>query len=42
MKEKIRVLIADDNIEFAMTLNGYLEKDEDMEEVIKGGFGGLR
>ncbi len=33
MKEKIKVLIADDNIEFAMTLQGYLEKEEDMEIV---------
>lgn len=33
MKEKIRVLIADDNIEFAITLNGYLEKEEEMEVV---------
>lgn len=33
MKEKIRVLIADDNVEFAMTLHGYLEKDEEMEIV---------
>ena len=33
MKEKIRVLIADDNIEFAMTLHGYLEKEEEMEVV---------
>lgn len=33
MKEKIRVLIADDNIEFAMTLNGYLEKEEEMEVI---------
>ena len=31
MKEKITVLIADDNNEFAMTLMSYLEKDEDME-----------
>lgn len=33
MKDKIRVLIADDNVEFAMTLNGYLEKEEEMEVV---------
>ena len=33
MKEKIRVLIADDNIEFAITLNGYLEKEEEMEVI---------
>ena len=33
MKEKIKVLIADDNIEFAITLNGYLEKNENMEVV---------
>ena len=31
--DKIRVLIADDNVEFAMTLNGYLEKEEEMEVV---------
>ena len=33
MKDKIRVLIADDNIEFAMTLNSYLEKEEEMEVI---------
>lgn len=33
MKEKIRVLIADDNLEFAMTLHSYLEKEEEMEIV---------
>ena len=33
MKDKIRVLIADDNIEFAMTLQGYLEKEEEMEVI---------
>ena len=33
MKEKIRVLIADDNIEFVMTLHGYLEKEEEMEVI---------
>lgn len=33
MNDKIRVLIADDNLEFAMTLNGYLEKEEGMEVV---------
>ncbi len=31
MKEKITVLIADDNAEFAMTLTNYLEQQEDME-----------
>ena len=31
MKEKITVLIADDNKEFAETLLGYLRKEEDME-----------
>lgn len=31
--EKIKVLIADDNIEFAITLNGYLEKEENMEVI---------
>lgn len=33
MKEKIRVLIADDNIEFAMTLHTCLEKEEEMEVI---------
>ena len=33
MKEKIRVLIADDNVEFSMTLYSYLEKEEEMEVV---------
>ena len=33
MKDKIRVLIADDNIEFAATLNSYLEKEDDMEVI---------
>ena len=33
MKDKIRVLIADDNHDFAMTLNTYLEKEEDIEIV---------
>ena len=33
MSDKIRVVIADDNLEFAMTLNGYLEKEEGMEVV---------
>lgn len=33
MKDKIRVLIADDNTEFAMTLNSFLEKEEDMEVI---------
>lgn len=33
MKDKIRVLIADDNIDFSATLNGYLEKEEDMEVI---------
>ena len=33
MKDKITVLIADDNAEFAMTLNNYLKKEEDMEVV---------
>ena len=33
MKEKIKVLIADDNMEFAITLNGYLENEDDMEVV---------
>jgi len=33
VKDKITVLIADDNAEFAMTLNNYLKKEEDMEVV---------
>lgn len=33
MKDKIRVLIADDNIDFSATLNSYLEKEEDMEVI---------
>ena len=33
MKDKIKILIADDNAEFTMTLRGYLEKEEDMEIV---------
>ncbi len=33
MKNKITVLIADDNTDFAMTLTGYLEKQEDMEVI---------
>ncbi len=33
MKEKIKILIADDNVEFALTLNSYLEKDEEIEVV---------
>ena len=33
MKDKIRILIADDNEEFAMTLKDYLEKDEEMDIV---------
>ena len=33
MKEKISVLIADDNPDFAMTLVNFLEKEEDMEVI---------
>ncbi len=33
MNEKIRILIADDNAEFARTLTNYIEKEEDMEVV---------
>jgi len=33
VKDKIKVLIADDNNDFAMTLNSYLVKEEDMEIV---------
>jgi len=33
LKEKISVLVADDNMDFAMTLVNYLEKEEDMEVI---------
>ena len=33
MSNKIKVLIADDNYEFAMTLKNYLSGDDDMEIV---------
>lgn len=33
MSNKVKILIADDNSEFAMTLNNYLEKEEDMEVI---------
>ena len=33
MKEKISVLIADDNQDFAATLVNFLEKEEDMEVI---------
>lgn len=33
VKEKLRILIADDNEDFTTTLRGYLEKEEDMEIV---------
>ena len=33
MKEKITILIADDNIDFTRTLSAYLEKMEDIEVV---------
>ena len=33
MKDQIKVLIADDNNEFAMTLNNYMEKEENMQVV---------
>ena len=33
MKEKITVLIADDNQEFSMTLATYLKNQDDMEVV---------
>lgn len=33
MDEKIKVLIADDNNEFAVTLTNYLKKEEDMEVI---------
>ena len=33
MNEKISVLVADDNLEFANTLTNYLGKDEEMEVI---------
>ena len=33
MKEKISILIADDNQDFSATLVNYLEKEEDMEVI---------
>ena len=33
MKEKITVFIADDNVDFASNLSGYLEKEEDLEVI---------
>ena len=33
MKEKITVFIADDNVDFATNLSGYLEKEEDLEVI---------
>ena len=33
MKDKITILIADDNPDFARTLTGYIEKDEDLEVI---------
>ena len=33
MREKITVLVADDNNDFAMTLTNYLENDEEMEVI---------
>ena len=33
VKDKITVLISDDNVEFATTLSNYLEKDGDMQVV---------
>ena len=33
MSDNIRILIADDNYDFAMTLMGYLEREEGMEIV---------
>ena len=33
MKEKLTIVIADDNHEFSMTLASYLEKQEDMEVI---------
>ena len=31
MKDKITILIADDNPDFAKTLTGYIEEDEELE-----------
>ena len=31
MKDKITILIADDNPDFANTVSGYIEEDEDFE-----------
>ncbi len=36
MKEKLRIVIADDNLDFANTLKNYLSKEEDMEIVGMG------
>ncbi len=36
MKEKITVLIADDNSEFANNLAGYVEREEEMEVIRDG------
>ena len=33
MKDKITILIADDNVEFARTLNNYLEKEDDVQVI---------
>jgi two-component system response regulator (stage 0 sporulation protein A) len=33
VKDKISILIADDNNDFAMTLVGFLEKEDDMEVI---------
>ena len=33
VKEKITVLISDDNFEFAKTLSDYLDKDEEIQVV---------
>lgn len=33
MKDKITILIADDNLEFARTLNSYLEKEDDVQVI---------
>ena len=36
MKEKLKIVIADDNLDFANTLKNYLSKEEDMEIVGMG------
>ena len=33
MKDKVSILLADDNSEFSMTLTKYIENEEDMEVI---------